>query len=1033
MKTSLVLLLWILTCCSAVAQETENTAAALDSLTHLISLGQYDAALVRSESLLQRWETKYGPDSLETARALDFLGKSLRLTGNYTDPRATASLQRALAIKESTLGSDHLETATTLYDLASTLGDLGNSEESIALLERCATIRKRLLGPDHVLVGDVEGSLGISLAQSGRLRESRQHFERSVQITEAAVGPDDPEVGVGYMNLATLYTILGDLAAAEIASRRAIANIETNRGPDHPNAAKAQQGLANILLTRGDLRAAATALERAREIYETLDQDDQSVLGPLWNGLGLIAQNLGDYPTAIHRFERALAVTVKAYGPDQPEVTYYLNNLGIAAQQAGDTDKARQALERSVRINRDKRGPEHDRTALSEYYLAKFELSQNNLVAAEELLVPATTRLRQLLGTEHPQVAAASGDLARLYEMEGRFDAAEAMIDTALSLPGATLNPALKTSLGIIQARIQLRQGRFAEGCALALSTDQAATEHFRLVVQTLDENVSRRFGAVRVNGLSVALTGLLETEPSGDLVDQTWNQVIQSRGILLDELAARRRLARQSQAPASRQIFKEMFTARSRLADMFVRGPGDRSPESYAQALESARQDKRTAEAEFATYSAEFRTTLGDQQVGLEQVRQALPPESGLVAFQAFQKIGPEGETPWYCAFILAKGVARVVDLGPAEVIDGLISAWREEVVGAWAPSGPLADNRVAANREIGARLRTLIWTPCASLWEDLTTVLIVPDGDLHLLPLAALPVPEGGYLLESGPALHYLGREKDVLRPTFSSGTGLLALGDPAFDAPPGSAGSTQLARADLAEELQGVFRGSFSGCNQLTTLRFAPLPASRQECLDIAALAGGQAIILTDDQATESAFKEHRPGPRIIHLATHGFFLGSDCPDSSAGFAEDPLLLAGLALTGANHRAESRPAEEDGILTAEEIALLDLTGVEWAVLSACDTGLGLLQPGEGVYGLQRAFTTAGVQTVVMSLWPIEDQATRQWMSGLYGARLGQGLATVAAVRQAAREVLDDRRARGLSEHPFWWAGFVASGDWR
>ncbi len=1033
MKILLALLLGVLTSWPAQAQDLENSAAALDSLTNLIGLGQYDEALVRSESLVLRWETRYGPDSLETARALDFLGKSLGLTRQYTDSRAVSSLQRALTIKESILGPDHLETAVSLYALAGALGDQGNLEESIALLKRCGTIRKRALGPDHALVGDVEGNLGISLARSGRLQEARQHFERSVEITESAVGPDDPEVGVGYLNLATLYTILGDLGAAESASRRAIANIEISRGPNHPNAAKAQKGLANILLTRGDLRAAATALERADEIYATLDLEDQSVMGPLWNGLGLIAQNLGDYPEAVRRFEMALEVTEQTYGPDQPELTYFLNNLGMAAQLAGDQARAREALERSLQISREKLGTEHDRTANTEYYLAKFELRQNNLAAAEALLVPSTLRLRRLLGSEHPQVAAALGDLAHLYEMDGRFAAAEAMLDTALSYPGAASNPALHTSLEIIQARLQLRQGRFADGCALALQVDQKATEQFRLVVQTLDENVSRRFGAVRVNGLSVALTGLLEAESPENLVEQAWNQVILSRGMLLDELATRRRLARQSHDPESRQLFRELFTARSRLADMYVRGPGDRSPESYAQALDNARQDKRTAEAEFATYSAEFRTTQGDQLMGLDQVRQALPSGTGLVAFQAFPRIGPDGDEPWYCAFVLAQGMVQVFDLGPASAIDQLISAWRDDLVAAWVPSGPLAEAKVAANRDTGTRLRDLVWSPFSPLLEGLDTVLIVPDGDLHLLPLAALPAAEGGYLLESGPALHYLGREKDVVRSPAPVGTGLLALGNPSFDASLEFAGAPQLAQADLEDELQGVFRGSFSGCDQLTSMRFTPLPATRLECLDIAALAGGQTTILTGDQATESAFKDNQPNPRIIHLATHGFFLGADCAETSAGFSEDPLLLAGLALAGANQRSASRPAEEDGILTAEEIALLDLTGVEWAVLSACDTGLGLLQPGEGVYGLQRAFNSAGVGTVVMSLWPIEDQATRQWMSGLYGARLGQGRATVTAVRQAAIEVLKNRRAQGLSEHPFWWAGFVASGDWR
>jgi CHAT domain-containing protein len=145
------------------------------------------------------------------------------------------------------------------------------------------------------------------------------------------------------------------------------------------------------------------------------------------------------------------------------------------------------------------------------------------------------------------------------------------------------------------------------------------------------------------------------------------------------------------------------------------------------------------------------------------------------------------------------------------------------------------------------------------------------------------------------------------------------------------------------------------------------------------------------------------------------------------------ENPLLRSGLALAGANHRAVAGPDEEDGILTAEEIAALDLRGVEWAVLSACDTGLGEIRSGEGVFGLQRAFRVAGARTVIMSLWPVGDEPTRRFMRELYTDRFTRRLSTIEAVNRTYRTLLSERRARGQSTHPFFWAGFVAAGDWR
>jgi len=112
---------------------------------------------------------------------------------------------------------------------------------------------------------------------------------------------------------------------------------------------------------------------------------------------------------------------------------------------------------------------------------------------------------------------------------------------------------------------------------------------------------------------------------------------------------------------------------------------------------------------------------------------------------------------------------------------------------------------------------------------------------------------------------------------------------------------------------------------------------------------------------------------------------------------------------------------------------ISSLDLTGVEWAVLSGCDTGVGEIRAGEGVFGLRRAFQIAGAKTVIMSLWAVEDQTTRRWMTTLYENRLVKGMGTADAVREAGLAALRQRRAEGVSSHPVYWAAFVAAGDWR
>ncbi len=320
---------------------------------------------------------------------------------------------------------------------------------------------------------------------------------------------------------------------------------------------------------------------------------------------------------------------------------------------------------------------------------------------------------------------------------------------------------------------------------------------------------------------------------------------------------------------------------------------------------------------------------------------------------------------------------------------------------------------------------------------------------------------------MIDRGPVIHYLSAERDLVSSETSNTKtgGLLAVGGPAFDdatlfargpsrvsTPPSVAQSPS--ESTIADSLR-------AGCGTLQTMQFGPLAGTGREAREVAALwTDSRADVLEGRAANEQTFKRDAPGHRVLHLATHGFFLGNDCIPVSSGtrsvgglvvvqknqpaqpkrptaalsaLTENPLLMSGLALAGANRRATAATDDEDGILTAEEVSAMTLDGVEWAVLSACDTGLGEVRAGEGVFGLRRAFQIAGVRTVIMSLWSVEDEATRLWMRALYQNRLQKHLSTAEAMRAASLSVLGDRRARGQSTHPFYWGAFVAAGDWR
>ncbi len=396
---------------------------------------------------------------------------------------------------------------------------------------------------------------------------------------------------------------------------------------------------------------------------------------------------------------------------------------------------------------------------------------------------------------------------------------------------------------------------------------------------------------------------------------------------------------------------------------------------------------------------------------------------------------------------------------LGAAAEVEPAVHQWRREVAGERRGIGPAPPQREASYREAGERLRGVVWDPIGGKLKGIKQVFVVPDGALHLVNLSTLPQGKGRYLIETGPLISYLTAERDLIRAAEndSRGQGALVMGGPDFDAVDG-AGPQAIAAVVSDGSAQGhagaTYRSPKPSCTGFLAEPFEPLPGSVVEAEEVGSLlrksdhvrgAGERGVMMLEGAAAqEAAFKRLAPGRRIIHLATHGFFAQNTCRSAfdrdegaaavPAGGLDNPLLLSGVVLAGANHRRETgaREEDEDGILTAEEIAAIDLSGVDWAVLSACETGLGAIQQGEGVLGLRRAFQVAGASTLIMSLWRVQDQEAREWMRGLYEARLS-GLSTAESVRRASLKMIDARRDSVAGTHPSSWGAFVATGDWR
>jgi CHAT domain-containing protein/tetratricopeptide (TPR) repeat protein len=960
------------------------------------------------------------------------------------DARRLAEAEQAarslLATVAERLGADTPEALEVRSLLARTLMDIGKKRapEAASLGQESLASAERQYGRDDYRLRQPLSDLGNALEYSGSFVESKEVRLRLLALCEANADRDDACTGSALADLGMTARQLGDYAESRLYLERSLAAHEARRTDARVDIGQVLWALSGVCRQEGDIDQALVFTERAAKALEgTSPRFYYVALGQLAG----IYRELGRYAESRDLLDRCIQEWRKTMGEESPTVATALSNQARAMSKLGEREAALAQAQRALDMYAKRVGPD-DRT-LSPFLktLAQVHIDAGKDAQAEPLLENAL-RVKELgYGTEHDSLA-----------------------------------PILDLLAGV-----EYRLGQYSEAVEHALRAESIARGSFHDVTTILSERQAYRYEASRVSSLRYALSALGRTSPApaAGLIGRVWDDVVRSRALVLDEIASRTRAAAELRDPGIGTVARDLRVAKSRLSALALSG----SQGAGSGALTGAQARVEQLERDLAGRSAEYRRGIARRETRWADVQAALPKGSALLAYIEFDRITGSGgalETiPSYGAFVLpaASSEPQFHLLGTSADIEPRIQAWKDAASRALSGREPLMGAGEKSYRNAGRLLREKIWDPLVPSLKDAQRIFIVPDGAVQLVNIATLPVGEDRYLIESEPLLHHLSTERDLVRRTGHqyASKGALIMGAPDLDAPltaavkPAARAAAQTASsggtgaAPESSSLRGPAPDSAKprssaepACDDFRSVQFPPLPASRAELKDVATIVNPrfQALELTGAAATEAAFKRLAPGRRILHIATHGFFLQDRCASalesarqqgtsnamaedspSFRGAADNPLLLSGLVLTGANHRS-ARPAKdtqtEDGMLTAEEVGALDLSGTEWAVLSACETGVGKVLPGEGVLGLRRAFAVAGAGTLIMSLWRVDDQATRQWMKDLYERRLA-GRSTADAVRDASLAMIQKNRDRGRTTHPFFWGGFVAEGDWR
>jgi CHAT domain-containing protein/tetratricopeptide (TPR) repeat protein len=923
-------------------------------------------------------------------------------------------------------------------------------------LERELALRAKLAGADSADVARVRLERVRRAMQRNQLDEAGAEIAALETQNPTAHWPADVAARVADAR-SSLHNLRAEARPAFDAATHAIALAREAGDADTLSHALVNQGFALLRQRRG-ADALAPLAEADRVAREHHGEKAIARVEPL-RMMGQAARDAGNPGAAIDALEQSLAILRAQDEPDDGRIANVTLNLAQTLKVSGDLDRAAVCYEQALAADARAPDPAHRLRPAILHGLANLYRERNEHERAVKLYAEAIPLFADAFGAESPQLAQALNNYANAEAILGHYAQAVAMYRRALAIAQArkSQDPADYLPLANI-AMIDVWQGRYAEAeagfhatiehvrgtaagseastlfaqiglsaslwgqrrldeaCDAAVAAEQTRQAALRLAASRLGERQSIHLQEYLLPSLDFALAIAADSGQPKQL-ERAWQLAMSARDQVTSITAQRLAAARTSGDPALAPAWASWREASAAFA------LAELAPGKDAAGLRDARENLDRAERALAAATS-WAAVVTPAPGTFADLRKALPADTSLVLFSPVQPRAPEdfsspaAETraPDIHAWILPSGdgAVRAVNLGAADALAGRVDAW---TASASDPHVALAEVR-----RRGEALREAVWTPLAHAIAG-RRVLVVPAGPLHRVAWAALPDGEG-FLVDAGYRFHVLNHERELFAPERPERhtERLFAVADPALPA-----STTALTRA---------CRGT----------RLPALPGARREAEQIGALwrqrfgADAAVTILEGAAANEARVRTDAGNADVLHFATHGVELGSGCTnpplaERSFSLATDAPLGDDTApgATAALMLAPGGNQSDDGVLTAQEIAALDLSRTRLAVLAACTTAAGASHHYEGLFGLARAFRLAGVRTIVTSLWPVEDAATAEWSEALYSALLRDGLGIADALWTSQREVLARRRANGASTHPYYWAAFVATGDWR
>ena len=840
----------------------------------------------------------------------------------------------------------------------------GKYSKSIEYCQKIIEIRKNIQGEKHSDYAEAVSNLASLYITTGNYKDAEKLFLEALSVYK-----NNPGENSGYAsainNLAYLYKLCGNYYAAEQYYLKAKTFFGKIYGEKHPDYAQVLNNLAQLYQAIGNYSAAEPLLLEAKSIRKEVLGEMHPDYAQTLNNLALLYDYIGNFKIAESYYLESLYIRKNVLGEKHPSYANALGNLALLYQEWNKFDEAESLLNESKNIREEVLGKKHPLYALSLNNLGNLYIATGKYSEAETALLESKKIKEDILGKKNPSCYITILCLAELYEEMGKDSIA---LDYYTELLSFT-NNSIKENFSFL-------------------------SEKEKEMYYKTQENIYSRFYSFSLKYKS--------NDPNTIIL--VYNNVIKNKSILLKSSTAMRTAILSSNDSALTSKYNKWVGLRKEIDKLNQTELSKRRKDP-----EVLEKQANEIEKELVKGSQAFSDFDIMQRITWKEVQKSLKPGEAAIEFINFIT-GKKNDSILYCALIVKLG-------SPCPEMIKLCE--EKELVSLLSSAGKKVNLLYDKNSNIAMQLYNLIWSPLEIELNDVKTIYLSPSGWLHKISFPALVKDKNTFLCDVFDIREQSSTAKIALPEYFS------------FDNSTSAAifGGINYNTQNTKEETWPYLEGTRTEAEKINKLLSKNLK---------------QVSVFSDTLGNEANFKQIAQQSNWLHVSTHGFFYPdpelkksgkqSESEDGgikfrgSTGYGlwqfvrnKNPLMRSGLVFAGANEvwNDEVITDREDGMLTAQEVAVLDMHKCDLVVLSACETGLGDIKGSEGVYGLQRAFKMAGVKYIIMSLWQVPDKETVEFMEMFY-----KKLLKSKDVRKSFNETQKEMRKK---YDPYYWGAFV------